>query len=772
MGTQDSISSEPSMRSVNYWETLFSEKDPWKYSTSAYERWKTGLVLELLPPERPHFALEVGCAEGHMSVALAQRVERLLAVDISATALTRARERCTGCANVEFRQLDIVDGALPAKLDLILVSEVLFYISREEVEQVAQRFTRQLEVGGHVLLVHGNVIQDDRTRTGFDWGHEFGALTIGRIFGATKGLALIRELRTPLFTIQLFRRLGRTSKSRPAAQIEEIPLPLDLELLPELERTILWDGAAMTREEAQRTESASSVPILMYHSIADDGPMELAPYRTSPADFRAHLRYLRAQGYHSISLQDWVESIAAGLPVPGRPVIITFDDAYQDFFDSALPALERSGFTATVFVVTEKAGAYADWDQLADPPRLMGWNDIRAAVARDITIGSHSANHKDLARIPRAELRREAERSRATLEEQLGETVEVIAYPWGRSDPESRKVLADCGYRIGLRSWGGKSTLRDDPLELSRIEINGTDDLETVIRKIKGEYVPPDEPESEQSAMTEMKTSEPVSFFGPQANGELISFDPQRSQPKTGAGAEAELVEFAPAAPQAHRPEEFSPAVDFRQQIASRLDALVGEFVKLQVKLLNDPGAPMSAQRRLASLFALPVTGRVSRKLEPSQEIVEGVIVSFEETANLNLLVEPKLDHSLSPEGYLNTLRFELTGRTEWLSMAVALDWRELSLARRFQLSFYGNSNRAVTCEAALRLPRVGNPSEEIFFSSFTLSSQARNAVSSGELSLPDFIKFDTRQPPELVFYFDISDELSLEMNYLNCYFA
>jgi SAM-dependent methyltransferase len=181
MGTTESIGSEPSMRSVGYWETLFAEEDPWKYSTSEYERWKTGLVLEQLPTGRPRFAMEVGCAEGHMSMQLAQRVDRLLAVDISSKAIKRARARCAGSKHVEFRQLDIVDGDLPKQLDLILVSEVLFYISREELGKVAARFAEQLKIGGHVLLVHGNVIQDDRTRTGFDWGHEFGALTIGSL---------------------------------------------------------------------------------------------------------------------------------------------------------------------------------------------------------------------------------------------------------------------------------------------------------------------------------------------------------------------------------------------------------------------------------------------------------------------------------------------------------------------------------------------------------------------------------------------------------------
>ena len=90
METPHSLSSKAPMRSVGYWETLFTEEDPWKYSTSAYERWKTGLALGLLPTGRLRFAMEAGCAEGHMTVQLAQRVDRLLAVP-SATAEHKRR---------------------------------------------------------------------------------------------------------------------------------------------------------------------------------------------------------------------------------------------------------------------------------------------------------------------------------------------------------------------------------------------------------------------------------------------------------------------------------------------------------------------------------------------------------------------------------------------------------------------------------------------------------------------------------------------------------
>ena len=806
MRTPHTLVATPLVRTVEYWETLFREEDPWRYSVSAYESWKTELTLSLLPTGQLASALEVGCAEGHMTARLAQHVQHLLAVDMSSTAIERAKLRCAGLDHVKFQQLDAMEGRLPKQLDLILISEVLFYLSRDEVTLIAKRFSEQLKVGGHVLLVHGNAIQDDRTRTGFDWGHDFGALTIGQLFAASKGLSLVKELRSPLFTIQLFRRVR---KSAPPPERVDVPLPFDLELLPELERTILWDGAVTTRDEAQATESTSRVPILMYHSIADTGPSELADYRTSVGDFEEQLRYLRSHGYHSLSLHEWADCIAEGRPVPGRPVIITFDDGYQDFFDSALPALERNDFTATVFVVTDKAGATADWDQLEDPPQLMDWDQLRETVARGTTIGSHSASHKDFQRIDREEIRDEGERARQTLYERLGHEVDLIAFPWGRSNPNGRTVLAECGYRIGLRSWGGMSTLSDDLMELSRIEINGSDDLETFIRKVHGEYAPPDveenavsesdlvefaeaEPEyeptqEEESAMAESdldEFAEAESEYEPtqeeesvMAESDLVEFAEAESeyelpQDDESAAGEAHVADYVPRAQVASRPPDFSLRKDYRLQLASRLDTLMGEFVKMQVELLNDTRTPMTAQKQIARLFSMPVTGRVTRSVRPGENLIDGVRVSFEETANLNLLVEPKADHSLSPESYLNTVRFELSGRSEWFTVSVSPDWRELSLAKHFQLSLYANSNRDLTFEAALRLPRRGNPAHECMFSVMRLPAHSHHAVKAGEIAIPDFINFDLSQKPELVFFFDSREDLSLDINYLNCYFA
>ena len=149
-------------------------------------------------------------------------------------------------------------------------------------------------------MAHAFDIVDDRCSTGFDWEGEFGAKTIGEAFARVDGLALVRELRTPLYSVQLWRRLAGT-EARPIPEV--VSAPLDLPLPVMVEKTVIWDGAAITRKEARDSEQSSTVPILMYHSVAEEGPPELAPYRISPVLFEKHLQCLRRHGYHSISLE-------------------------------------------------------------------------------------------------------------------------------------------------------------------------------------------------------------------------------------------------------------------------------------------------------------------------------------------------------------------------------------------------------------------------------------------------------------------------------------
>jgi len=113
----------------HHFEALFAARpDPWGY-TSPYEQTKYEQTLALLPSSQITRALDLACAEGHFTAQLAPRVRSLIAADISEIALDQAVKRCAGLDNVRFARLDLTRDLLPGRFELIVCSEVLYYVA-------------------------------------------------------------------------------------------------------------------------------------------------------------------------------------------------------------------------------------------------------------------------------------------------------------------------------------------------------------------------------------------------------------------------------------------------------------------------------------------------------------------------------------------------------------------------------------------------------------------------------------------------------------------
>jgi SAM-dependent methyltransferase len=138
-----------------YFQTLYErDPDPWGFSTSPYEAAKYAHTLEALGGERAVRGLEVGCSIGVLTERLAAVCDRLTATDLVPTALDQARRRCADLANVRFRQARGAGDGLDGPLDLIVLSEVVYYWDDDDIAAVATGIRRALQPGGRVLLVH------------------------------------------------------------------------------------------------------------------------------------------------------------------------------------------------------------------------------------------------------------------------------------------------------------------------------------------------------------------------------------------------------------------------------------------------------------------------------------------------------------------------------------------------------------------------------------------------------------------------------------------
>jgi peptidoglycan/xylan/chitin deacetylase (PgdA/CDA1 family)/SAM-dependent methyltransferase len=463
---------------TSFWNDYFATEDPWNYG-SPYEQEKYQRQLEILPAVPIGRALELACAEGHFTRQLAPRVGHLTATDISAIAVERARARCGDQPNIEFRVLDFSAETLPGEMDLIVCSEVLYYLDDlAELRRVVKKFAEALAPGGSFISAHAFVLRDNVERTGFDW-NTFGAQAISETLVATEGLVLEQSIQTELYRIDRFRRLSPGEVAR-EPMIDHVPIRAPVGI--GVSRNIVWGGARALRRDVARSERRQRIPVLMYHSVAHDGPAALTRFRLTPAAFASQMAWLRANGFHAIGSEQLEGSIANRSPFVGRPVLITFDDGFQNFADHAWPILRANDLTAEVFLVTDLVGESALWDADSGPPiQLMDAGTVRRLSAEGAFFGSHLATHRAIDGLSSSDLAAELLRSRMFIERWTSRPTTAFAAPFSVTDRRLGRLARECGYRIGFGRKHGPADLDCDPIDLPRIEMRGDRSLDDFV---------------------------------------------------------------------------------------------------------------------------------------------------------------------------------------------------------------------------------------------------------------------------------------------------
>ena len=151
----------------SYFEQMYRDNpDPWDFETSDYEALKYQTTINYLPQTRYRNALEIGGSIGVLTALLAPCCDSLLSIDVSKTAQQKAIARCQNLSQVRFEIARIPQNFPDETFDLILVSEVGYYLSWEDLKKTRQLIIDRLEKGGHLLLVHWTLFAKDYPLSG------------------------------------------------------------------------------------------------------------------------------------------------------------------------------------------------------------------------------------------------------------------------------------------------------------------------------------------------------------------------------------------------------------------------------------------------------------------------------------------------------------------------------------------------------------------------------------------------------------------------------
>jgi Predicted xylanase/chitin deacetylase len=281
---------------------------------------------------------------------------------------------------------------------------------------------------------------------------------------------------------------------------------LDIVEVPSMERPRLfgqsnlrtirdgWRVLKMIAKERITSEPQPKhqVPILMYHSISDTASPRFKQFAVPQRVFAKHMEYLYHNGYTPITVSQYVEAQAHnGAGLPARPIVLTFDDGFADFYSAALPVLNQYDFTATLYVATGYINDYSRWlfhEGEAQRPMLT-WEQLAKVNARGIECGGHSQHHPQLDTLPGWSTWEEIVQSKLVLEEHLCKKITSFAYPFGYYTQHIRRQVKDAGYTSACTVKHAMSSDTTDPFALSRWMVYPTTTINDLDALLAGQSI-------------------------------------------------------------------------------------------------------------------------------------------------------------------------------------------------------------------------------------------------------------------------------------------
>lgn len=209
------------------------------------------------------------------------------------------------------------------------------------------------------------------------------------------------------------------------------------------------------------------VPTLFWHHVQDLGTAKQLGHASLTVDvniFRTQMQYVKDRGFTTIRPDQLAAFFDAGTPLPPKPILLTFDDGYDDFASDAAPILHEFGFNATAFIPTGLLNnpGYMSWDTLGN---IAGWGTIYFA--------NHTWSHHSMSATSAVD-DQEIMLADSQLAERRYNPVKIFAYPYGTANNNAIAILEKLGYKLAFTTYPGSIQCKAHRFILPRIRIGNT----------------------------------------------------------------------------------------------------------------------------------------------------------------------------------------------------------------------------------------------------------------------------------------------------------
>lgn len=229
------------------------------------------------------------------------------------------------------------------------------------------------------------------------------------------------------------------------------------------------------QSSAGRADSATPVPILMYHVIGD--PPAGAPYPelyVSASAFAGQMRWLARHGFRAVTQRDVWNHWHRGGALPRKPIVVSFDDGYRSVATTALSEMRLRSWPGVLNLTVKNlrvSGGLSEYK-------------VRTLVAAGWELASHTLTHPDLTSLSDRTLSGEVTGSRAVLRSRFGVPVDFFCYPAGRYDARVIRAVRRAGYLGATTTLDGLAR-PEQPYELRRVRVSGSDGVGGLADKLQ-----------------------------------------------------------------------------------------------------------------------------------------------------------------------------------------------------------------------------------------------------------------------------------------------